>query len=122
MEVEYKKSIKMIELSKTQKKIARELIQNGLLRECKSFTEEIAKFTNSLEWETENPHDLYLKLYKKVDFFDEHIAKRYNNLTGSHYLFKIIELLQDEVLTVDDAARFDTEVQDEVSRIINTLG
>jgi hypothetical protein len=48
----------MIELSKSQKKIARDLIQLGLHRECKSFTKEITELTNSLEWEKENPHEL----------------------------------------------------------------
>ena len=37
-----------MKLSKSQKKIARELIQLGLHRECKSFTNEIARFTNSI--------------------------------------------------------------------------
>jgi hypothetical protein len=46
----------MIELSKDQKKIARELIQLGLQRECKSFTTQIEKFTNSQEWKTRDPN------------------------------------------------------------------
>ena len=60
----------MIELSKTQKKIARQLIELGFQRECKSFTAEIEKFTNSQEWKTDDPHQLYLKLYEKVTSFD----------------------------------------------------
>jgi hypothetical protein len=59
----------MMELSKSQKKIARELIQLGLQRECKSFTDRITKFTNSAEWKSGDPHELYLKLYKKNYFF-----------------------------------------------------
>ena len=109
----------MIELSKSQKKVARELIQLGLHRECKSFTDKITKFTNGSEWKTGDPHELYLKLYKKVTSFDKHIAKRYNDITGSHYLMAVFGLFQDEVLTPEDIARFDKEVQNELLGLKN---
>jgi len=104
----------MIELSKIQKKVARELIQLGLQRECKSFTDIITKFTNSPEWETGDSHELYLKLYKKVTSFDKHIGRRYNDLTGSHYLMAVLGLFYDEVLKPEDIARFDMDVQNEL--------
>jgi len=107
----------MIELSKTQKKIARELIQLGLQRECKSFTDKITKFTNSQEWKTGDPHEVYLKLYKKVTSFDKHIAKRYNDVTGSRYFMTVFGLFQDKVLTTEDIVRFDIEVQNELLRM-----
>ena len=101
----------MIELSKNQKKVARQMIDLGLHRECKSFTEKIAKFTRSPEWETENPHEMYLKLYKKVVAFDKHIANRYDGLSGSHYFDTVLGLFRDGVLTIEDIERFDAEVQ-----------
>ena len=107
----------MIELLKSQKKIARELIQLGLQRECNSFTNEIAKFTNSSEWATGDSHELYLKLYEKVTSFDKQIAKRYNNVTGSHYFMTVWGLFYDEVLTTEDISRFDSEVQNELLRL-----
>jgi len=107
----------MIELTKTQKKVARELIDLGLQRECKSFTDKITKFTNSPEWKTGNSHEFYLKLYKKVISFDKHIADRYNDLTGSHYLMAVFGLFQDGVLTQEDIERFDIDVQNELLRI-----
>jgi hypothetical protein len=107
----------MIELQKNQKKIAYELIQLGLQRECKSFTDEITKFTNSSEWKTGDSHKLYLELYKKVTSFDKHLAKRYDNVTGSHYFMTAWGLFYDEVLTTEDIARFDSEVQNELLRL-----
>jgi len=104
----------MIELTKTQKKVARELIDLGLQRECKAFMDKITKITNSPEWKTGNPHEQYLKLYKKVTSFDKHIGKRYNDLTGSYYLMAVFGLFQDEVLTPEDIARFDKEVRNEL--------
>ena len=109
----------MIELSKNQKKIARELIQLGLQRECKSFTTQIEKFTNSQEWKTRDPHELYIKLYKEVTSFDKHIAQQYNNLTGSRYFDTVFNLFWQDVLTTDDIARFDVEIQNKLLGIKN---
>ena len=107
----------MIDLTKTQKKVARELIDLGLQRECKSFTDRITKFTNSPEWKTGNSHELYLKLYKEVTSFDKHIGKRYNDLTGSSYFITVLGLFYDEVLKPEDIARFDMDVQNELLRM-----
>jgi hypothetical protein len=111
----------MIELNKNQKKIAYELIQLGLHLEYKSFTQEIAKYTNSSEWQTGDPHELYINLYKKVSSFDKHIASRYNNLGGSYYFVTVLGLFYDGVLSTEDIARFDTEVQNELLKLKNSL-
>ena len=63
-------------LTKTQKKIARELITLGLQRECQSFKDEIEQFIGSSEWETGNPQELYHKLYEIVTTFDKHFGKQ----------------------------------------------
>jgi len=78
---------------------------------------EITKFTNSSEWNTGDPHELYIKLYKKVISFDKHIARRYNDLTGSRYLMTVFSLFQDGVLTTEDIAHFDVEAQNEMLRM-----
>jgi hypothetical protein len=109
--------ITMIELPKNQKKVARELINIGLQRECKSFTDKVTKFTNSLEWKTGDPHELYLKLYRKVASFDKHIGQRYNDLSGSRYFITVLGLLHDKVLTEEDISRFDVEVQNKLLQI-----
>ena len=105
----------MIELTKSQKKIARELIDLGIYRECKSFGMKIAQFTNSSDWETK-PHELYLKLYKKVASFDKHLGSRYNDMSGSRYFITVLGLFQNGIITENDIARFDDEVR---NRLLN---
>jgi hypothetical protein len=103
----------MIELSKSQKKIARELIRLGLQRECKSFMNKTAKFINGSKKRKENPHEHYLDLFEKVISFDKHIAARYDGLTGSRYFETVLWLFRDGVLTEKDIERFDVELQKE---------
>ena len=50
--------------------------------------------------------DAYLKLYKQVTGYDRHMAKRYNDLTGSRYLLTVIGLLSDEVVSEDELHDF----------------
>lgn len=63
-----------LELSKTQNKIARELIQKSL----------------QIEYA---PHKAYLCLYKETTSFDKHIARRYDDLRGSRYFMTLVALL-----------------------------
>ena len=110
----------MIELTKSQKKVARELIDLGLHRECKSFGMKIAKFANSSDWETK-PHELYLKLYKKVVSFDKNIARRYDGMTGSRYFNTVWGLFYDGILTEEDIDRFDDEVKNRLLGLKNNF-
>ncbi|MDR1259448.1 MAG: hypothetical protein LBK65_09270 [Tannerellaceae bacterium] len=58
-----------LELSKSQKKIARELIENSLQIECGRFLEEIEISISKRGQESKSPHEAYLNLYKKVKSF-----------------------------------------------------
>ena len=107
----------MIELTKSQKKISRELIALGLQRECQSFKNEVEQFTSSSEWKTGNPQELYHKLYNMVTTFDKHIAKRYDDLRGSRYFITVFNLFYNEILTLEDIARFDVEIQNKLVNI-----
>jgi hypothetical protein len=81
------------------------------------FTTEIANLTQSPDWETTDPHKLYLQLYKKVTAFDKHIARRYDGFGGSRYFQTVYNLFYDKVLTTDDIARFDDEVQTKIKNL-----
>lgn len=63
----------MIELTKSQKKTARKLINLGLQRECAKFMQSTKDFMNK-NASAEDAHDAYLKLYDKVYQFDKSIS------------------------------------------------
>ena len=106
-----------MELPKSQKKIARELISEALRRECKMFMEEVNKWMNHLTQEKETSHNNYLTLYEKVKNFDKHIAQRYDDLTSRNYLIIIASLLFENVLIQEDINNFSNEVQQEILKL-----
>ncbi|MCD7931516.1 MAG: hypothetical protein LUH15_09235 [Tannerellaceae bacterium] len=107
-----------MEFSKSQKKIARELINKGLHKECALFLEDMEKFINHPDIKNTDSHESYLKLYKKVVTFDKHVARRYDAVTGSRYFITLLGLFYDKVLDKEDLALFNEEVQ---NRLLDSL-
>lgn len=107
-----------LELSKSQKKIARELITNSLQIECGRFLEEVEICVSKREQECKSSHEAYLNLYEKVKSFDKLIARRYDDLRGSTYYITIVGLLLDEIIVPEDLNRFDGEMKE---RLLNTV-
>ncbi len=106
------------DLPKGQGKIAQEVIRRGLQKECADFMSQIKEFVNTPDTGERTPHDLYLELFRKVDAFDGHIAKRYNGLGGSRYIFTVINQYIDGVLTDDDLRLFNDEAYQNIRKIL----
>ena len=47
----------------------------------------------------------------KIETFDKHIARRYDNLGGSKHYITVLSLFYDKVLSMEDIAAFDEEMQ-----------
>ena len=99
----------MIELTKHQKKIARKLINLGLQRECAKFMQSTKDFMDK-NTSAEDAHDAYLNLYKRIDNFDKHIARRYDGMSGGRYYITVCYLYYDGVLRDEDIREFDDEI------------
>ena len=91
----------MIELTKHQKKIARKLINLGLQRECAKFMQSTKDFMNK-NASAEDAH--------RIDNFDEHIAQRYDGISGGQYYITVYSLYFDGVLRDEDIREFDDEL------------
>lgn len=109
-----------MELSKSQKRIARELIRKALERECSMFMKNIKEYVQKLSHEEAKSHESYLALYKKVHVFDKHIGRRYDGMRGSIYFRTLLSLLSDKVLTKEDMAQFDEETQNHFFDILKS--
>ena len=106
-----------MELSKKDKKTAREIIELGLQKEfAKGLFDADSILT---EWKNKaiDNREAYHSLYKQITGFDKHIARRYDNMTGSKYLFVIAAQLVDGIISENDLDEFSPEVKQAVIRI-----
>jgi len=100
-----------MELSKKDKKAAREVIEKGLQREFEKGLSKTEKLLLNWRKGIKNNTETYQAVYKQIKNFDKHIAFRYNGIKGSRYLPTIIGQLLDDVLHEEDLADFSEEVQ-----------
>jgi len=103
------------ELSKSQKKIARQIIELGLQREYENGIKKMDNIIQNWKAGKLDNRNTYLDIYKKLIAHDKHIGQRYDRMTGSNYLLIIIGQLADGVITLDEISEFN----DEVKAIIN---
>lgn len=103
------------ELSKSQKKIARKVMDKGLenhylkgLREAGSILSDWqnGKFVNQKE--------AYMQLYKCIEKNDKHIAWLYNDKGGSRWVEIMAGQLADKVISISDIKDFDEEVRETI--------
>jgi hypothetical protein len=108
----------MIELSKREKKIARELIEKGLREE---FRRGMLSFDAILQqWKTEGGDikENYYKIFSAVKDFDKQIAWRYDGMRGSDYDLVIVGQLMDELYDISEIDEFSSEVKEGIFSMI----
>lgn len=101
----------MIELSKKDKKAARQIIETGLLRE---FDQGIQKLDAIIaQWHTDktDSRKTYLELYETLMNHDKHISRRYDGMTGSKYILILIAQLADGTIGPDDLQLLNVDTQ-----------
>ena len=110
-----------IELSKKDKRIARELIEKGLPKE---FQQGLQKFDDILQkWKNgqQDNRDAYDVLYKTVRDFDKHIARRYDNMKGSTYLLILATQLADKLISEGDLAEMNPDARNAIISRAQTI-
>jgi len=126
-----------VNLTKADKRRCRELIHIGLERECEKFVKDIQKLAsksiplaelNAPYCEengrsVEGPwHKRYIALYKLTDKFDKHVARRYDGMSGGHYVECVLGLYLDGIITDEEIASLSNEVRDFIHAYKNTFG
>jgi len=99
--------------------VARQLISEALQRDCKTFLEEVKEII--LPQKNQTPHEVYLQLFKKVDEFDDYIAKQYDRVSGSYYFITVFNLYYNNVLTKEDINLFDEEIRQKLIEMKRAL-
>jgi hypothetical protein len=106
-----------MELSKKDKKTAREIIEAGLQKEFAKGLFDADSILNKWKNKAIDNREAYHSLYKQITGFDRHIARRYDNIKGSTYLFIIAAQLSDGIISENDLNGFPEEVKQAIIRI-----
>ena len=61
-------------------------------------------------------HKRFTQLFRATDKFNDHVARRYDDVTGSHYLDCVAVLYFDKWLTDEEIARFSDEPREYIKR------
>jgi hypothetical protein len=108
-----------MELSKKDKKIAKQIIDIGLQRE---FEKGLTSFDAILQdWKDkkQDNQESYRLLYKKIAAFDKHIVNRYDYITGSKYFFVLLEQLESGIITQEDIIELSEEVVQKINSLVS---
>jgi len=100
------------DLTKSEKKTARAIIEKGLQKE---FESSILKLDAIIEqWKNQiiDNRSAYHSLYSSMQTSDKHIAKRYDYMKGSKYLMIIIGQLIENVITEEDLGEFPQDIKE----------
>ena len=110
-----------MDLSKKDKKVAREIIDKGLQWELESGLTKADAILQSWKSKAKDNKDTYYQLYKHIVNFDKHIARRYDGITGSRYLITITGQMLDNVIHEEDLVDFSEEVQHYLYQVKESL-
>ena len=101
-------------LPKSQKKIARKIIDKGLQKDYANGLLKVKTLLNN--WSTELPdhREIYMKVYKTVKDHDKGIARKFNNVTGSKYVFTIVILLLEGLISEEDLDEFSPPIKEKI--------
>lgn len=104
------------DLPKSQRKLARMLMDKGLMREFKNGISRIDATIQKWKDGKLDNREAYHKMYKQLTSFDKHIARRYDNIGGSRYVEVLVGQLSDGVISLDELDDFDEEVRNVIIR------
>jgi len=104
------------ELPKSQKKIARMLMDKGLMREYENGINRIDSTIQKWKDGKLDSQEAYRKIYKRLTSFDKHLAGRYDGIGGSRYVEVLVGQLADGIITEDELNDFDEEVRNVILR------
>lgn len=101
-------------LTKSQKKICRQLIDMALQRQCTQFIDELSKELTRINGNGKTSLENYYHLYKQMNSFDRLIAETYDDISGSMYFLTIVSLFMRGILTDDDVSILDDDLLNEL--------
>lgn len=99
------------DLTKSQKKIARRVMDKGLDTDYQRGLQNAADIVERWQKGALNNRDAYMEIFKSINDTDDIIANRYNRKGGSRWVEVMADQLANDVITEEDISEFNEEVQ-----------
>ena len=100
-----------MELSKSDKKKVRQLIEIGLQKEYANALRTCGEVIKKWEAGQADNRIAYGSLYETLHKHDKHIAARYDRMTGSQYFFVLFAQLTDGLILESDLTELSPELR-----------
>ncbi|MEI6947380.1 hypothetical protein V9K67_09330 [Paraflavisolibacter sp. H34] len=97
-------------LSRKDKKILRQAIDKGLQKEYGNAIAQLHDIIGQWKEGTLDNRDAYLHLYQSLRRSDKQIAHRYDNQSGSEYIFIVAAQLRDGLVSAEDLQELSEDV------------
>lgn len=107
-----------LNLTKEQKKAARQLIEAGIQRDYGKGLSKVDRIIRQWKNDKESNKDAYLKMFETVQKHDKKLARRYDNMTGSKYSMIILCMLGDKVIKEEELHILGEEVKQKILHIM----
>ena len=103
-----------LDLSKSEKRIARQIIEEGLAREFEKGVSTISRIIQKWQDDKSHSREIYYELFKEIMRFDRHIGRRYDNMKGSTYIYIMAGQLADRIISTDELASLNPETRNKI--------
>lgn len=107
-----------MDLSKSDKKTARILIDKGIQGEFRNALTKAEQILAAWRAGGGSDKDAYLELFSHIDDCDKQISWRYDRLSGSNYLYAVAVQYRDGLLTGDDLELLSEQPRNEIRFLV----
>jgi hypothetical protein len=108
-----------MDLSKSDKRIARTIIQKGLIKEFTKGLNKANKILNDWKQNEGDPQETYHALFEHITQFDKGIARRYDDKRNSDLLFIVIHQLNEHLIDAQELDAFSADAKSIIERILS---
>jgi hypothetical protein len=108
-----------MELSKGDKRIARTIIEKGLMKEFAEGLNKADKILNDWKQGKGDVRESYHALFKHISDFDKGIARRYDGMRNSVLIFVVLQQLNEKLIEEQELQAFSADGQELIQRILS---